>query len=56
MGYTDMKAIYLSELAVTNLSTILEEVVHYCTGARDISKDFQDKVVSIAAHLMELVL
>ena len=53
MGYVDNNVIYINVDNENSLSTMLEELSHYLTGAGDCSRDFQTFAFDIAARTME---
>lgn len=61
-GYTDKDVIFLNEDHVSLppnrhiLTTVLEEIDHYVTGATDCSKDFQQWLLDLCASMMEKTL
>jgi hypothetical protein len=55
LGYTDGKAIYLSQEHLNNYVTILEEVIHYYKGYKDNTREFQDISMQIAGYLLNLL-
>lgn len=51
-GYATKDGVYLSHCSVNDVPTIVEEVLHYYTGMRDCTRDFQDLLVNITGRLI----
>lgn len=53
IGYVENDTIYINIENESSRSTMLEELVHYMTGAHDCTRDFQTTLCDIAARSMD---